>query len=102
MNRLLKNLAVRNKLSVLGGVAIASYVIIASVGLFAMGAVSRQSTAMSHSRLMTHAVSVAYENWILDDDQSNMYAALVALNDPTQQALAETTWGQAVAGYRER
>jgi methyl-accepting chemotaxis protein len=43
----------------------------------------------------------AYEGWLTDDDQSNMYAAVVALNDPKQKALAETTWQQALQGYQQ-
>ena len=43
----------------------------------------------------------AYEGWLTDDDQSNMYAAVVALNDPHQKQLAETTWQQAFAGYKQ-
>jgi methyl-accepting chemotaxis protein len=43
----------------------------------------------------------AYEGWLTDDDQSNMYAAVVALNDPHQKALAETTWQQALQGYKQ-
>ncbi len=43
----------------------------------------------------------AYEGWLTDDDQSNMYAAVVALNDPHQRQLAETTWLQALQGYKQ-
>jgi methyl-accepting chemotaxis protein len=43
----------------------------------------------------------AYEGWLTDDDQSNMYAAVVALNDPHQKQLAETTWQQALQGYKQ-
>ena len=43
----------------------------------------------------------AYEGWLTDDDQSNMYAAVVALADPKQKQLAETTWQQALQGYQQ-
>jgi methyl-accepting chemotaxis protein len=43
----------------------------------------------------------AYEGWLTDDDQSNMYAAVVALNDPHQRQLAETTWQQVLKGYQQ-
>jgi methyl-accepting chemotaxis protein len=43
----------------------------------------------------------AYEGWLTDDDQSNMYAAVVALGDPHQRQLAETTWQQALQGYQQ-
>ena len=41
----------------------------------------------------------AYEQWLWDDDQANMYGAVVALRDASQHDLAETTWGQSVDGY---
>jgi methyl-accepting chemotaxis protein len=43
----------------------------------------------------------AYEGWLTDDDQSNMYAALVALRDPHQRALENTTWQQVLQGYAQ-
>jgi methyl-accepting chemotaxis protein len=43
----------------------------------------------------------AYEGWLTDDDQSNMYAAVIALHDPRQDQLAETTWQQALQGYQQ-
>jgi hypothetical protein len=46
-------------------------------------------------------VGKAYESWILNDDQNNMYAALVALHDPSKAALTQTTWTQAAAAYNQ-
>jgi methyl-accepting chemotaxis protein len=43
----------------------------------------------------------AYEGWLTDDDQSNMYAAIIALHDPGQHKLAETTWQQVLQGYQQ-
>jgi methyl-accepting chemotaxis protein len=43
----------------------------------------------------------AYEGWLTDDDQSNMYAALIALDEPSQHALENTTWQQALHGYQQ-
>ncbi len=42
-------------------------------------------------------VAEAFVQWTTDDDQSNMYAAVIAARDPSQHALAETTYQQAVA-----
>jgi len=43
----------------------------------------------------------AYEGWLTDDDQSNMYAALVALKDPRQRNLENVTWQQVLQGYKQ-
>src|SRR5436309_9413201 len=43
----------------------------------------------------------AYEGWLTDDDQSNMYAAFVALNNPSQHGLENTTWQQVLDGYQQ-
>jgi methyl-accepting chemotaxis protein len=43
----------------------------------------------------------AYEGWLTDDDQSNMYAALIALKDPGQRQLENVTWQQVLQGYHQ-
>ena len=43
----------------------------------------------------------AYEGWLTDDDQSNMYAALVALGEKSQRGLENTTWQQVLQGYQQ-
>ena len=67
-------------------------------GLFTGRTKSRQSestfTIFSHERN-------AYEGWLTDDDQSNMYGALVALKDPRQRNLENVTWQQALQGYAQ-
>jgi methyl-accepting chemotaxis protein len=67
-------------------------------GLFTGRSKSKQSqstfTVFSHER-------DAYEGWLTDDDQSNMYAALVALKDPRQRNLENVTWQQVLQGYRQ-
>jgi len=65
------------------------------------GQVRRNSAQVQRAHVMELAVGHAFEGWLLDDDQSNMYAAVIALHDPAQHALAETTFGQSVAGYQE-
>jgi len=71
---------------------------VAVSGLFTGRTKSRQSestfTTFSHERN-------AYEGWLTDDDQSNMYAALVALKDPRQRSLENVTWQQALQGYAQ-
>jgi methyl-accepting chemotaxis protein len=54
-----------------------------------------QAREATRAHRLSAAVAEAYEQWTLDDDQSNMYAAVVALRDPAQHQLAETTFQQA-------
>jgi methyl-accepting chemotaxis protein len=67
-------------------------------GLITGRSKSKQSestfTVFSHER-------DAYEGWLTDDDQSNMYAALVALKDPRQRDLENVTWQQVLQGYEQ-
>ena len=43
----------------------------------------------------------AYEGWLTADDQTNMYAALEVLQDPSQRRLAGVTWEQVVQGHAQ-
>jgi methyl-accepting chemotaxis protein len=67
-------------------------------GLFSARTKSQQSQSMFN--VFTQERN-AYEGWLSDDDQSNMYAAVVALNDPSQRSLANTTWQQVLQGYQQ-
>jgi methyl-accepting chemotaxis protein len=67
-------------------------------GLFSARSKSRQSQSMFNVFTQERT---AYEGWLTDDDQSNMYAALIALNDPSQHALENTTWQQVLQGYQQ-
>ena len=66
-----------------------------------MNNISAQTTTTTMMENQTKLVSHADESWILNDGQNNMYAAIIALGDPSKQKLAETTWGQAVAAYQD-
>jgi methyl-accepting chemotaxis protein len=57
---------------------------------------ARQTQAATTAHRLSAAVAAAYVQWTLDDDQSNLYAAVKALRDPARQSLAETTYQQAV------
>ncbi|HEY3736649.1 MAG TPA: methyl-accepting chemotaxis protein [Jatrophihabitans sp.] len=69
------------------------------VAISTFSTLNHVSSESSTDQRMQRLVTDAYEQWTLDDDQSNMYAAVVALKDPAQNDLAETTWKQAVDGY---
>src|SRR5450755_2381633 len=59
-----------------------------------------RSRAEGRAHTVATAAAQAFEQWTLDDDQSNMYAALVALHDPAQKKLAAATLEQ-VLGARK-
>ncbi len=99
-----------NKLSGIGvrGKLIGLVVAIATVSAICIGvAVNGLFTARSKSQQSQSTFTVfsaernAYEGWLTDDDQSNMYAALVALKDPRQRQLENVTWQQVLQGYQQ-
>jgi methyl-accepting chemotaxis protein len=69
-----------------------------SAGLFlcahTYAPIADRSRVESHAHTVATAAAQAFEQWTLDDDQSNMYAALVALRDPGQSKLIQTTLKQ--------
>jgi len=67
-------------------------------GLFTARSKSRQSESTFALFSTEHS---AYEGWLTDDDQSNMYAALVALQQPGERALENTTWQQVLQGFKQ-
>ena len=50
-------------------------------------------------QLMIKTIDGAYQGWLTNDDQANTYAAIMALRDPAQHDLAETTFAQSKDGY---
>ena len=54
---------------------------------------------MKNTTDVSDAVNSAYQGWLTEDDQTNMYVALVALDDPSQAQFAEDTFSQAMAGH---
>jgi methyl-accepting chemotaxis protein len=43
----------------------------------------------------------AYEGWLTQDDQSNMYSALASLHERSQQSLLAATWTQVMQGRQQ-
>ncbi len=101
---------VTHKLSVLGirgkliGLVVALVVIAGvcvGVAVSGLTGASTKSGQSASTFKVFNAERDAYEGWLTDDDQSNMYAAVVALKDPRQRQLANVTWQQAVQGYQQ-
>ncbi len=95
----IRSMTLRTRLLLLGGGGVLAVVVLGAVSLFLMSSfkssTDRNATADEQARLVSHA----YESWILNDDQNNMYAALIALHDPSKASLIATTWSQAESAY---
>ncbi len=83
--------------ALLGAVAVIC-IVVAAIGL--TSARSKSHTSQSTFNVF-RAERDAYEGWLTDDDQSNMLAALSALQDRSQLPLMHTTGNQAVQGYQQ-
>jgi methyl-accepting chemotaxis protein len=95
------DMSIRKRLVLLGLVSVLACCGLAGYAIWTMRSMSTASNGALQAQNESASVSRMYESFLLDDDQTNMYAAVVALKDPTKKDLAETTWGQAVAGYRD-
>jgi methyl-accepting chemotaxis protein len=95
------HLTLRGRLLLLGATAATGLVVLTAVTSVLMhGIASRSSTAGRATQQVT-LLSHAYESWISNDDQNNMYAAVIALRRRSEAALAQTTWSQAVGYYQD-
>ncbi len=99
--RHLRDLTVRGRLIALA-VAIGA-LWIASFGFATSGLLSSKSKAQTSNKVFQafNAERSAYEGWLSDDDQSNMYVAVGALRQASNAALLRTTWQQVLAGYAQ-
>ncbi len=94
-------MSVRGQLLFGGAGAIVALAAVSAVSLVFAGRVNVNAARSSRTFAAVGQLQRTYQSWLLDDDQSNMYASLVALRQPSQHALAEATWAQAVAAYRQ-
>ncbi len=95
-----RTLTLKARLGLLGASATAALIAIAVLTSVLMSGISSQTASASGARRAAATLDSAYQSWILNDDQNNMYAALVALHRSSDRALEQTTWQQAVAGYQ--
>ncbi len=94
-----RSLTLRGRLLALGGGGAAALILLTAVTALLMSHITSTSTTASGAQTEVDVLSRAYESWITNDDQNNMYAAVIALRERSQDALAQTTWEQAVSGY---
>ena len=95
------NLSIRARLLVLGAGAVAALVALGATAVVTMRGMSSQSSTAAHDQQALIALYDSAASWLVDDDQSNMYVAVLGLRDKSQHKLAEVTWGQAVQGYKD-
>jgi hypothetical protein len=101
MFRRLPSLTLRARLLLLGGGAVLSLVLVAATSAYVMTGIRTKAHTSSSAQAQAIVLSHAYEGWIRNDDQNNMYAAVVALRDPKQHKLAEVTWGESASAYHQ-
>jgi methyl-accepting chemotaxis protein len=88
------------KFAVLGGLLCASFAVALFLCAHAYASISEHSDDEAQSHVVMAATADAYEQWTIDDEQSNMFAALIALDDPAQRDLAAKTLAEALAARR--
>jgi methyl-accepting chemotaxis protein len=85
---------------VLGVVATGALVALSVVAVFVMSGIATEARTAAANQKQAQLLSHAYESWILNDDHNNLYAAVIALRDPSRHKLAATTWAQSVSAYQ--
>jgi methyl-accepting chemotaxis protein len=94
----LTNLTIGKRLIALTAALGAVCVILVMVSFSSFSSItSSKSQAVDSSAQLT-VVHDAYEAWLTQDDQSNMYVAIALLSDPSDQGLLNTTWRQVLQG----
>jgi methyl-accepting chemotaxis protein len=101
MPQRLTSLTIRRRLIMLGGGAMLALLVLTVISTLLMSSFSSLTETNATREDQARTVSRAYESWIRNDDQINMYAAIMALKDPSKHQLAETTWQQSVAAYQD-
>ncbi len=96
---LLHDLTIKVRVVIAPDLAVGVFLTCVLVAISTFSSLNRASEASLTDQRMLHLVTDAYEQWTIDDDQSNMYVAMVALGDPDQTALTESTWQEAVDAY---
>ncbi len=97
----LHDMRIRSRLLVAGAMAGALFVVAAASSVAAFSSTSGQANASRVANTMLADANGIYQQWLIDDGQTNMYVALLSLHDSTQAQLADATWQQAVQGYQQ-
>ncbi|WP_249012321.1 methyl-accepting chemotaxis protein [Conexibacter sp. DBS9H8] len=97
----LSTASVRTRLLTLAAVLAVAW--LAAAGVAAVGLLSTRASANRSARVFDtfRAERNAYEGWLTQDDQSNMYVALASLHKASQHGLLATTWQQVLQGHSQ-
>ncbi len=101
MHAHLRSLSLRGRLIILGGGATAVLLVLTLASTLLMSSFRTLAHTNASREEQARTLSHAYESWIYNDDQNNMYVAVMALKDPSKLKVAERTWQQSLAAYHE-
>ena len=101
MHAHLRSLSLRGRLIILGGGATAVLLVLALASTLLMSSFRTLAHTNASREEQARTLSHAYESWIYNDDQNNMYVAVMALKAPSKLKVAERTWQQSLAAYHE-
>ena len=93
---------VRARLIALGTLLAALLALVAVIALTGFSSINTAYSADQVPSTNKDYAASAYEGWQTADDQMNMYAAVQALHNPGNNALASATWQQLLGGRVER
>jgi methyl-accepting chemotaxis protein len=93
---ILRKYSVRSRLWAICALSITALAMAAGIGVSGFGGVKQQATAAEGSFGLDNLVSDVQAQWLIVDDQSNMYTSVLSLQDAAQAKLAEDTWQQVV------
>ncbi len=94
-------LTVRARLLVLGGTLSVLLAVVAVVAVTGVSSIKSAYNADQIPGTNRDLSAAAYEGWLTSDDQMNMYAAVQALHNPANNALAAATWAQLLGGRQQ-
>jgi methyl-accepting chemotaxis protein len=96
---LFRSMTLRKRLLILGGSGIAAVVVLAAVSLLQLSNIGSTTDRNQASEQQAQLITHAYQSWLRNDAQNNMYVAVLALRDPAHAKMAETAWAEAVSAY---
>ncbi|MGE0880000.1 MAG: methyl-accepting chemotaxis protein [Acidimicrobiia bacterium] len=90
----LRRTSISVRLWALAALAIGVFAVCTAIGGIRFTQVRHQSAGAAANVADAATLNRARAAWLTVDDQSNMFTALILLQDPAQQALADATWKQ--------
>jgi methyl-accepting chemotaxis protein len=101
LGALLTGVTVRTRLIGLGGILAALLVVVAVIAITGFNGVKSAYNADQIPGNNRDLAAAAHDGWLTADDQTNMYTALIWLNDSRQASLMAATWKQVVQGQKD-